>query len=145
MDLDVHILESEIDRARLLRAIKSAPLKDQDGQPLVVQLGHAEPLRTPGQNALMWAWHKIVASTTGYSIREVHEFVCQMFLPPKLVEIHGVTKEVRASTSELTVPNMKIYLDQYQAWAHTDLGITLPSGKEAEVWAAIKSAKLRAA
>jgi hypothetical protein len=82
--------------------------------------------RSLDQNSLYHKWCSIVAAETGNSHNAVHEWAKDEFLPPVFIEIGGRRKEIRRSTTELNTAEMSAYMDRFNAWAESDLGIMLP-------------------
>lgn len=85
--------------------------------------------RTRSQNALYWAWvdeiARYVSEHTGYEKEDVHEYFKGRWLPPKLVELDGVTVN-RYTTTGLDTAGMAEYTDKIYRWATTELGLILP-------------------
>lgn len=82
--------------------------------------------RSGQQHRLYHLWCGEIARDSGHSHDEIHEALKAMFLPPKVVEIHGEAVYVRSSTTKLNVEEFTAFLNQIEAWAATDLGMILP-------------------
>ena len=82
--------------------------------------------RSLNQNALMWKWHGIVAEATGHTANEIHEWAKLTFLPPAFITIDGKTVEIRKSTTDLDTREMSRFMDNYNAWAASEMGLVLP-------------------
>lgn len=89
--------------------------------------------RSLSQNSLMWRWINDVADKvrdeTGNDADAVHDFFKQKFLSPEIVEIGGETT-ARYTTTNLSVQEMKDYMDRIYAFVTSELGILLPLPEE---------------
>ena len=112
-------IRSEGDRARAIAYLESVALNTG---PVHMQLDQP---RTANQNALLWVWHQIVADYTGYAVSEIHQIVKNMLLPP-IVGDDGVLRGQDSSTKTLGRVGMANFMEAYQAWALTELGVLLP-------------------
>lgn len=105
----------------------------------VLTLTRKQDKRSVSQNRLMWlrftviaeAWSEAAGRT--FTPQEVHDAYCIMFLPKEAP--NGM--RYAGSTSGLTTEQMTIFLDQVQADAQTEYGITLPNPDDLqfEAWA----------
>ena len=123
------IIRNEALRARvigLIRAIRLDP-------PYSVTVEPHRKRRSLSQNSLMWLWLGEVADHvgqhTGQDADDIHEFFKQRFLPPRVIEVGGVTELVR-STAKLTTLEMTIYMDRIYAWVTSELSLLLPLPQE---------------
>lgn len=84
--------------------------------------------RSTNQNSLMWAWIDEVADAisgyTGYTSTEIHNHLKRSFLKAKENTVFG-RKQVTYTTTDLTVPEMKDYMDKIYNWAVHDVGVTV--------------------
>ena len=89
--------------------------------------------RSLSQLRLMWLWIGEVAEHvrehTGMDSEDVHAFLKEKFLPPRIIEIAGEAVEYR-TTTKLTTAEMSEYMDRIYAWATTELGLLLPLPEE---------------
>lgn len=89
--------------------------------------------RSLSQLRLMWLWISEVAEHvrehTGMDSEDVHAFLKEKFLPPRIIEIAGEAVEYR-TTTKLTTAEMSEYMDRIYAWATTELGLLLPLPEE---------------
>lgn len=98
----------------------------------------AKKPRTSEQNRLMWLWFGCIAKSwseaTGhvFTSQDVHDAYCRVFLPISTPK--GV---IAGSTKGLTTEQMTEFLNQVQADAATEYGITLPNPEDMyfEIWA----------
>ena len=124
------IIRDEKLRARVIGWIRAI---DLDKQPWRVTVEQYRKRRSLSQNSLMWLWIGEVADYvgkhTGQDADDIHEFFKQKFLPPRIIEVGGVTVDVR-STAKLTTLEMTIYMDRIYAWVTTELGLLLPLPQE---------------
>lgn len=93
-------------------------------------------VRSVAQNALYWAWITIIADEVGYLDKDdVHEELAERFLPAiSYLGLDGSARTRRPSTSDLSVMDFADYLGKVEAFAGSDLGITLPHPEDYE-WA----------
>ncbi len=100
-----------------------------DGKQWEITVKRWRKKRTLNQNALYWKWiEEIVghiSDATGYERDEVHEYLKQRFLAPKLIEIDGVAI-MRFTTTGCDTKGMANYMDRIYRWASTELGLVLP-------------------
>lgn len=90
--------------------------------------GRAEkkPPRSIEQNRYMWGVvYKIIASHTGYTIDEIHEFMKHKFLA-RTIDIEGEKLNIPTSTTDLDVAQMTDYIEQIREWAFSKLNCTIP-------------------
>ncbi len=87
--------------------------------------------RSIAQNALMWLWFTCIQRETGTPKEDVHLYYKAKFLG-KWVSLNGEppTWAIR-DTKELSTEEMTEFLNQVQAEAATELGISLPSPEDA--------------
>lgn len=90
--------------------------------------------RTIDQNALMWAWFTCIETETGTPRQDVHDYYCRKFLR-KTIMWNGRTEVVAEGTSRQTKDRMTVFLNQVQADAASEFGITLPTPED-EAWEA---------
>lgn len=90
--------------------------------------------RTVDQNALMWAWFTCIETETGTPRQDVHDYYCRKFLR-KTIMWNGRTEVVAEGTSRQTKDRMTVFLNQVQADAASEFGITLPTPED-ETWEA---------
>lgn len=95
-----------------------------------VAISRVRKKRTTDQNSLYWMWLKCVADETGNTTDDLHEWCKRKFLSPRVVEICGERAEIAPSTASLDTSDMTTYLNSVQAWAASELGITLPSPED---------------
>jgi hypothetical protein len=94
------------------------------------------PKRSTRQNAYWWSTVlPILAAESGHTVDEMHDCLCQMFLPNKVKEcnfynqmtgqILCVDLDVRRS-SKLTGSEFYDFVEQARAWGAQFLGVTTP-------------------
>lgn len=98
---------------------------------MVVKIETASGPRA-AQNRLYHRWVGIIARNTGHGHAETHEFLKAQFIPPRIVEIGGETREVHPTTTKLKVAEMSEYMKQVEVLA-AELGIRLPQPEEAHL------------
>ena len=82
--------------------------------------------RSIAQNDLMWMWMKCIENETGTPKDEVYMYYCKKFLM-KTITVGGRMERIYTTSSKLTVVEMTNFLNQIQADAASELGITLPT------------------
>lgn len=90
-----------------------------------VEIAQHQERRTLSQNKLLWAIYTEIASETGHTPDEIHEYCKQRFLPKRLVSFDGKDTEIVGSTSELERPAFSEYVERVRAWAASDFGIVV--------------------
>lgn len=97
----------------------------RNGRYIVTIAKEKEP-RSLEQNALMWLWFTCIESETGTPKQDVHDYYCRKFLR-KYIEWNGRKEVVAEGTSKQSKERMTVFLNQVQADAATEFGITLPN------------------
>ena len=129
--------KSYILRDRKVLANLMADIASLPSEPLMeVVIRLYKRSRSLEQNALLWKWYSAIAADTGHTAEDIHEVCKAKFLPPIFVDIAGEVHEVRRTTTKLKVDEMSSYMSQVQAWAASELGITLPIPEELHMRAA---------
>jgi hypothetical protein len=95
----------------------------------VVTISRQKEPRSLDQNALMWLWFTCIERETGTHRQDVHDYYCRQFLR-KTINWNGEDVIVVEGTSKLTKERMTTFLNQVQADASTEFGITLPSPED---------------
>lgn len=125
------ILRGESQRTYAIRFLTNLPIDSE--HPLELTVQPHKKKRSLSQNALMWVRYgevaKAVADYTGMSAEDVHEFAKQRWLTPKIFEVGDQIVQV-FSSKNLTAAEMTAFLDQFEAWAATDLDIKLANPED---------------
>jgi len=79
--------------------------------------------RTTSQNKLLWAIYTAVATETGHTSDEIHEYCKATFLPKRIVSFDGVDHEIVGSTALLDKSAFSEYVERVISWAATEFGI----------------------
>lgn len=83
--------------------------------------------RTLSQNRLMWLWFACIEAETGQPSQDVHDYYCSKLLQREIINpLTGEITKVCGGTSTMNTAQMTQFLNQVQADAATELGITLP-------------------
>ena len=82
--------------------------------------------RSTEQNARYWAIVGIIASDTGHTADEIHEFCKREFLGFTVVSVLDREVEVVKSTANLKTKAFAEYCERVESWAATDMGVRLP-------------------
>lgn len=90
-----------------------------------VEISQHHKKRTISQNKLLWAIYQEVASETGHTEDEIHDYCKIKFLPKRIVNIEGKDDEIPGSTAILDKPAFSEYVERVSAWAATELGIAV--------------------
>lgn len=93
--------------------------------------------RSNNQNAMMWMWYACISQETGSQPHEIHDYYCSKFLI-KYIDIAGIQRKVVGGTSSLDTVAMANFLNNVQADAATEFGITLPSPED-QNWESFKT------
>jgi hypothetical protein len=121
-------LHNEFDRDRIIGYIKRLDLSKSYS----VEVRERKARRSLDQNALMWLWLTCIESETGNDRNDLHDYFKKKYIAPKEVEVFGV-KELKYTTTDLSTGQFKEYLDKIQAFASTELSITLPNPED-KIW-----------
>lgn len=97
-----------------------------------VTVKQQRPRRSISQNNLLHQWLHIIADATGNELEDVKNALKDLYLPLKIVKVGKVERMVRPETSNLDVSSMGTFMDRVQAFAATELGITLPTPESIE-------------
>lgn len=85
--------------------------------------------RSIAQNDLMWMWMKCIENETGTPKDEVYMYYCKKFLM-RTVSIGDRMERIYMTSSKLNSEQMTAFLNQIQADAASELGITLPTPQD---------------
>lgn len=113
-------------------------LNDATNGEYTIRFERAKKPRSIDQNRLMWLWFTCIAKSwseaTGltFSPQVVHDTYCTLFLP-----INTPRGQIAGHTSSLTTEQMTAFLNNVQADAASEYGITLPNPEDLyfEMWA----------
>ena len=97
-----------------------------------VEVIEKKPIRSISQNRLYRLWLTCISFETGNDPDDLHDYFKRKFLEPEIICIFGV-EEKKYTTTKLNTTQFKYYLDRIQAFAATDLQITLPE-PESQNW-----------
>lgn len=97
----------------------------RNGRYIITIAKEKEP-RSLDQNALMWLWFTCIESETGTPRQDVHDYYCMRFLRREIVW-NGSQRTIIEGTSKLTKDRMTTFLNEVQADAATEFGISLPN------------------
>ena len=78
---------------------------------------------------MMWMWYACISQETGSLPQEIHDYYCSKFLV-KYIDIIGTQRRVVGGTSGLDTVAMTHFLNQVQADAAAEFGITLPNPED---------------
>lgn len=85
--------------------------------------------RSLDQNSLMWLWFTCIEQETGTPRQDVHDYYCAKFLR-KQISWNGTIRTVVEGTSKQSKERMTVFLNEVQADAATEFGITLPNPED---------------
>ena len=85
--------------------------------------------RSIAQNDLMWMWMQCIENETGTPKDEVYMYYCKKFLM-RTVSIGDRMERIYMTSSKLNSEQMTAFLNQIQADAASELGITLPTPQD---------------
>ena len=82
--------------------------------------------RSIAQNDLMWMWFQCISNETGTPKDEIYMYYCKKFLM-RTMSIGDRVERIYMTSSKLNSEQMTAFLNQIQADAASELGITLPT------------------
>ena len=85
--------------------------------------------RSIAQNDLLWMWMSCIENETGTPKDEVYMYYCKRFLM-KTTTIGQRSERIYLTSSKLNTEQMTTFLNQIQADALQELGITLPTPQD---------------
>lgn len=101
--------------------------KLKDGEEVKVRVTKQKKDRSHDQNAYYWgAVLAVISHETGHTPEELHEIFKRLFLPPRIVELHGMKIKLPGSTANLSVAEFYEYVERIRSWAATELSINIP-------------------
>lgn len=110
-----------------------AAFRRREGDDVRIEIRQRVKARSNNQNRYMWGVvYEIIASDTGHTPEEIHEYCKAKFLPriffaPK----KGIEElELTKSTTTLSTFDMEEYLERVRAWAGQELGLQIPMPNE---------------
>lgn len=106
-----------------LRSVAALILSLNPAKAWRVEIAQHQERRTVSQNRLVWAIYTAIASETGHTSEEIHEFCKAKFLPRRIVSFDGVDTEIVGSTALLDRPAFSEYVERVSAWAASEFGI----------------------
>ena len=94
-------------------------------RPLKVTLEDYKPVHSLSQRGLYFIWMSEIASHTGHSKDEMHEYFKDLLLPPRAVKLGSVEKLQTASIRKMNKTDMAEYMTQIETFVLNELGIML--------------------
>ena len=96
-----------------------------------VELSHKKGKRGLGQNSFLWVVYTLIADHCGHSPEEIHRLMKGLYLPPKILKLHGKEYKIAGSSTELNTAQFAEYTERVVSEA-ASLGIVIPSKAELE-------------
>ena len=121
-------IQTEFDRERAISYIKRIDLS----KAFTVEVRERRPVRTIPQNRLYRLWLVCISHETGNDVDDLHEYFKRKYLEPKETNIFG-SIEIRYTTTDLNTLQFTTYLEYIQAFAGSELAITLPQPRD-KMW-----------
>lgn len=90
--------------------------------------------RTIDQNRLLFLWINCISGETGQDKDDLHKYFKRKFLPHHHNTVFNEQIYIEPTTTTLDTKQFTDYLNLIQAFAATELGITLPNPEDA-IWA----------
>ena len=85
--------------------------------------------RSIAQNELLWIWMACIENETGTPKDEIYMYYCKKFLM-RTMTIGQKMERIYLTSSKLNTEQMTTFLNQIQADALQELGITLPTPQD---------------
>ena len=114
-------IHNEFDRERVIGQIKRLDLT----KPYTVEIVQRNAKRSIDQNRLYWLWLTCIGNETRNGRDDLHEYFKQKYIQPETVVIFG-EERLKHTTTDKSTAQFKEYLDKIQAFAASELAITLP-------------------
>lgn len=95
----------------------------------VVTIAREKEPRSIEQNALMWLWFTCIEQETGVSKQDIHDYYCRKYLR-KYIQWNGRQEVIAEGTSKQSKERMTWFLNNIQADAASEFGITLPNPED---------------
>lgn len=111
-------------------AVKQAIDLLKEGKPFNVTIKACNPKRSIPQNRTYWMWINCIHDDTGNDQDVLHEIFKKKFLGYDSHELDGITIERPRSTTNLSTVEFSAYMEKLQAWAGSELGMTLPNPED---------------
>lgn len=111
----LHLSDAE---QRIIRSWKSEEVKIKPYDP--------KRDRTKQQNRYLWLIYGLIASHTGHSSEDIHEFLKWTLLPRKFIHLAGDERYIAKSTATLSTEEFSQYVEAVRAWAASELSISTP-------------------
>lgn len=108
-----------------LRQIAALVLALSPEKPWRIEIARHQLRRTTSQNKLLWAIYTAIASETGHTSEEIHEYCKAKFLPKRIVNFDGKDHEIVGSTALLDKPAFSEYVERVASWAAQEFGISV--------------------
>lgn len=108
------IINDEVKTA-CLEAI--ADIETDFKHPMCVIIKEYKNQRSLEQNSKLHAMLTNIANETGHSVEEIKDFLMKNFGWVKMYEFNGQTNLLRMSTTDLSVTDMSIFIEQVNAWS----------------------------
>lgn len=98
-----------------------------EGKAVTVSFARPRSTRSLKQNAYLWAAvYPAVSDHTGMTTEDIHEWCKDEFLPRRFVTLAGKEKEIRKTTTDLTIKEFGEFVERIVAWAAQELGVSIP-------------------
>ncbi|MBX4215588.1 hypothetical protein KW797_01420 [Candidatus Parcubacteria bacterium] len=109
----------------------AAAFQRRDGGEVRIEIRQRTKARSNSQNRYMWGVvYEILASETGHTQEEVHEYMKATFLPREFITLGDKEQQLVKSTTTLSTFDMEVYLEKIRVFAATELGIRIPLPRE---------------
>lgn len=121
-------IKSESDKLAVISYVSRLPVGKE--YEVSIDILDGRPKRTSSQNKLLWMWYGVIAKETGNDVETLHKVFCSKFLGLDIVDVMGQKIAKPKSSSKLKTDEMKVFLDQIEAFAYSELNIVLPHPDE---------------
>ena len=81
-----------------------------EGKEIELTIKEWKDSRTLAQNRLLWAYYSLLESETGDLAINLHEYFKRTLIPPKFIEVQGVTIKIPGSTTKLSKKEFSEYI-----------------------------------
>lgn len=127
------VLRDELDKARFIRQLQRAPVKDAKDRPLIVFVRRAKKRRTPKQNRMMHMVWGFFEELAGWGKDEAKEWFKEQYGPVIEMVLGGTRRSVPKPSAKYTPKEAQEMIDTVYRVAN-EAGFVLPEPHDEDSW-----------